>query len=1157
MVIISILVLNGFIGIYQDYNAEKATDALKKLQSDSATVLREGNWKTIKSGEVVPGDIINIKLGDKVPADARLIKMNTLSIYANQSSLTGENKDVSKEAGVCKSDEILGQTNMIFSGSLVNNGNGNAVVCYTGMHTEIGCIQKETQDAKKDTEDEKTPLGEKLDKFGESLEKAIFWVCILIWVINIRNFSDPMLGGVVKGALYYFKIAVSLAVAAIPEGLPAVITTCLALGTRRMTQNNAIIKKLPSVETLGCTTVICSDKTGTLTLNQMVATEFHLFGSSSTDILTSDVECDSYNPNKEILNKALTKVNSLPNVRKMIDCMIMSSTCTIEKAGEFYKPVGTATEAAIVTLACKFGKHDGKTNEEYAAHVRSQWSVKNVLDFDAKRKAMSVIIRKNGEADNVLYVKGAPERIIQASKSVALSDGKEAALSQNDKNILERKIHEIASKGLRVLALAHKADIGNLKNFEGIDDRNHPSAELLKDPEQYSTIENDLVLIGFVGIKDPVRAQVPGSIKLCKQAGVIVFMVTGDIKETAFSIGKEIGLVTDEDAEEFSLTGAEFEAKSNEEMKVILKKAVSQQKGMIFSRTAPKHKRHLVKLLKEIDQIVAMTGDGVNDAPALQQADIGIAMGITGTEVAKNVASMILADDNFATIVKAVEEGRGIYENMKAFIRYMISSNIGEVVSIFLSSVLGLPDGFNSIQLLWVNLVTDGLPAMALSFNPADSDIMVRPPRDKNDGIVDGFLMVRYFATGIYVGLGTVGIFLYWYLYYGWSVDQHPLVTFDRLRNWAECPNWKDFRVADFDNLGLDKDPCLYFTAGKARASTMSLSVLVMIEMFNAFNALSENQSLFKTGILINKYLLLAVSTSVALHCVILYIPYFNFLFATAPLSVGVSCLHSRTGSWSSSSPSPSSSSTRSSSSSPEVSSRHRSTREKPKPTNRVINPSIEPIKRTPELLRALLPAHQVELFLQLQLFIARSRQKELQFFFSLHQLVCVGQDRLDHLVGLVDACVESLLPELLFRGHLLDGLHQLVQVAAHRFQLRDVLLVVFFVRGRYSPAFVRSSPDHQREEERLVEEVDALLERDRVLQRPEKNLFVCADVHQLLVQLHLRSVLEVPQLYQEPAEPAVDVDFVVVHALHELYCWPTEQPHHQRDELEYGIHLY
>lgn len=663
--IITILVLNGCIGIYQDYNAEKATEALKKLQSESATVLREGSWKTIESSELVPGDIINVKIGDKIPADARIIKMKTLSLYTNQSSLTGENKDVSKDAGKVAIDDIIGQTNMVFSGSLCTNGDAEAVVCYTGMSTQIGEIQKEVKEAEKDTEDEKTPLGEKLDEFGALLEKSIFYICIGIWVINIRNFSDPMLGGVIKGALYYFKIAVALAVAAIPEGLPAVITTCLALGTRRMTQNHAIIKKLPSVETLGCTTVICSDKTGTLTLNQMVATEFHIFGKNCTDIISSDVETNSYNPNCKVLNKAFAKIEDFSNVTDLLDSIALSSTCTIEKVGDEYKPIGTATEGALVTLAAKFGSFYGKENEKFVDNLRSHWSIKNVLAFDSKRKAMSVLARRNDTSENIMFAKGAPERILQSSKFVVLQNGSFAPLSESDKKTLHNKVLQVASKGLRVLAVAKKVDIGNLKTFEGVNHKDHPAAEIMKDPENYPELEKDLCLLGFVAIKDPVRKEVPISINSCKQAGIVVFMVTGDIKETAFSIGKEIGLVSDGDEKEYCLTGAEFESIDDEKMKARLKKAMDNKRGMIFSRTAPKHKRRLVKLLKEINQVVAMTGDGVNDAPALQQADIGIAMGITGTEVAKNNASMILADDNFATIVKAVEEGRGIYENMK------------------------------------------------------------------------------------------------------------------------------------------------------------------------------------------------------------------------------------------------------------------------------------------------------------------------------------------------------------------------------------------------------------------------------------------------------------------------------------------------------------
>ena len=665
------MILNGCIGIYQDYNAEKATEALKKLQSDSATVFRESQWRTIPSTDLVPGDIINVKIGDKVPADARIFKMKTLSLYVNQASFTGESRDASKDSGSVSTDEIIGLTNMVFSGSLCTNGDADAVVCYTGMNTQIGDVQKQVNEAKKDTEDEKTPLGQKLDDFGQLLERAIFWVCIGIWIINIRNFSDPMLGGIVKGALYYFKIAVALAVAAIPEGLPAVITTCLALGTRRMTKNNAIIKKLPSVETLGCTTVICSDKTGTLTRNQMVATEYLTFGKSSTDIASTEIETNSYNPNCKIHNAALQQINNFKNISDLVEGIVLSSTCTIEKVGDEFRPLGTATEGALMTLAGKFGTYYGKENEKFTDSIRDQWTIKNVLAFDSKRKAMSVLARKNGSTDNIMLAKGAPERILNVSSHVVLQDGSLAPLTESDRKVLHNKVIETASKGLRILAIAKKTEIGNLKSFNGVSDKTHPATELMKDPENYPQLETDLCLIGFVAIKDPVREQVPLAIKQCKKAGIVVFMVTGDIKETAFSIGKEIGLVTDGDEKELCYTGSEFESINDDKMKEILLKAVNSQKCMIFSRTAPKHKRRLVKLLKDVGQIVAMTGDGVNDAPALQQADIGIAMGITGTEVAKNNASMILADDNFATIVKAVEEGRGIYENMKVYIELL------------------------------------------------------------------------------------------------------------------------------------------------------------------------------------------------------------------------------------------------------------------------------------------------------------------------------------------------------------------------------------------------------------------------------------------------------------------------------------------------------
>jgi Ca2+-transporting ATPase len=401
-------------------------------------------------------------------------------------------------------------------------------------------------------------------------------------------------------------------------------------------------------------------------------------------------------------------------------------------------------------------------------------------------------------------------------------------------------------------------------------------------------LEQNPILIGVVAIQDPPRPEVTEAIRLCRNAGISVIMITGDIKETAQAIGKEIGIVSESELVYSSFTGQEFEQFSPQKQKEILTNALEKNGGLLFSRAEPKHKKILVKELANLNQIVAMTGDGVNDAPALKQANIGIAMGINGTEVAKEASDMVLADDNFATIVKAVEEGRAIFANMKAFIRYMISSNIGEVVSIFMSSILGIPDGFNSIQLLWVNLVTDGLPATALSFNPPDPEIMNKPPRKHDEPIITPWVFTRYVVVGTYVGLATVGIFIYWYCYYDWAGDGHTLVKFGELSNWSECvaSTWTGTHIANYgEYTQFTKDPCLYFTLGKQKASTLSLTVLVMIEMFNALNALSEDSSLLTIGLFCNPLLWVAIALSVILHCAIIYIPFLGNIFGTDPLS--------------------------------------------------------------------------------------------------------------------------------------------------------------------------------------------------------------------------------------------------------------------------------
>ena len=443
-----------------------------------------------------------------------------------------------------------------------------------------------------------------------------------------------------------------------------------------------------------------------------------------------------------------------------------------------------------------------------------------------------------------------------------------------------KNVDSLAAQGLRCLAFAEIPNAGSLSNLT---DSN--KTELLSDISSYDKHENSATFVGIVCIKDPVRNEVKPAIKDCKTAGIRVIMITGDSRETALSIAQELNIIEKtDDPKHCVFTGSQFEAMTPAEKK----KAVGGDSGKVFSRVEPAHKRELVKILIELGQIVAMTGDGVNDAPALKQAHIGIAMGITGTEVAKNASDMVLADDNFATIVKAIEEGRSIYSNMKAFIRYLISSNIGEVLSIFFTAMLGIPEGFSSVQLLWVNLVTDGPPATALGFNPPDFDIMKKPPRKQDDDLISGWVLVRYCVVGVYVGVATVGIFIYWYIF-AETGDGHTLVTWNQLSHWGDCPNWpKDsFQPVNFiEGMDFSQNPCSYFTQGKIKASTLSLSVLVVIEMLNALNAISEDNSLLTMSPFVNPYLLLAIAGSIGLHMMIVYVPFMATIFGIAAMNV-------------------------------------------------------------------------------------------------------------------------------------------------------------------------------------------------------------------------------------------------------------------------------
>ncbi|CAL8463437.1 g2971 [Coccomyxa elongata] len=931
-VILLILILNAIVGVWQESNAEAALDALKDSLSETATVLRNGQLVSeLPSRELVPGDVVELHVGDRVPADIRVVALKTATLRAEQASLTGESVAVLKSLGAVAEEgcELQAKDCMLFAGTAVANGTCRGIVNAIGMSTEVGAIQQQITDAAAEEED--TPLKKKLDIFGERLAQVIFAICVLVWVINYHHFLswDTVKGSTwipdlatikfsLNSCIYYFKIAVALAVAAIPEGLPAVITTCLALGTRKMAKRNAIVRKLPSVETLGCTTVICSDKTGTLTTNQMSVVQLIATGSSETDMRHITVEGTSFNPTLGGVVGVKALDRSLEAIAEV--CAVCNEARIESKEGVF-RAAGAPTEAALVVLAEKLGIPNAQQSAAIAAARKSdpdahadgvqqwycaKWRKLATLEFDRNRKSMSVIcaspsatpassgvqtrrtVRASG--GNVLLVKGAAESLLERSTQVLLEDGSVVALTEPAKKKIMAAVDAMAARALRCLAFAQKTELGDFASYDG--DTSHPAHKQLLDPVNYADIESGLTWLGVAGLIDPPRPEVKGAIEDCVRAGIRVVVITGDNKLTAEAICRKIGVFGDEetDLEGKSLTGRQFVELPLEKRRAILEG----EGGRCFSRAEPRHKQDIVRLLKEMGQVVAMTGDGVNDAPALKLADIGVAMGIAGTEVAKEASDMVLADDNFSTIVAAVEEGRAIYNNMKAFIRYMISSNIGEVASIFLTAALGLPENLIPVQLLWVNLVTDGPPATALGFNPPDVDIMQKPPRKSTEELVTPWLFFRWMLVGAYVGFATVGVFCAWYMFDSFlgidlSGDNHTTVTWHQLRNWESCHTWSDFKATPYLAGGRVvnfAEPCDYFREGKAKASTLSLSVLVAIEMFNALNALSEDNSLLQMPPWCNPWLLVAMALSFGLHFIILYVPMLASIFSIVPLSL-------------------------------------------------------------------------------------------------------------------------------------------------------------------------------------------------------------------------------------------------------------------------------
>ncbi|KAG7350911.1 calcium-transporting ATPase [Nitzschia inconspicua] len=891
IVIVSILVLNAAVGVIQSQSAQDSLQALQELQPTLCTPIRGGVMQAnMPASELVPGDIIQLRVGDKVPADARIVELQSSTLQVDETSLTGESVTIAKLSGKDGISEpgapLQAQTGMVFAGTMITAGNAIAVCTSTGMNTEFGKIQQGVTEAQQELQ--KTPLGIKLDEFGDQLTVIIGIICVAVWLVSIPKMGGASFANRWDGAIYYAKVAVALGVAAIPEGLPAVITLCLSLGTRRMAQRNVLVRRLPSVETLGCTTVICTDKTGTLTTNEMTAVSL-MTVEGKCQVVEHSIEGISYSPVGKVegvdTEKELEQypkgaladvaaVAALCNDASIIGNDDVNDTKTpgsssIAIVEKIYERTGEPTEAALCVLAEKLGGMANNVRSGLAAPPSTLASAnvdawrtihprRATLEFNRDRKSMSVLSdfsHSGGKSmQNRLLVKGAANMVLDRCSHVKQRDGKVVKINPRLKRDLETKITQMATRPLRCLALAVKDTHDLPRSLQAFDGRDIGNNPLLRDPSKYRDIESGLTLVGIVGIKDPARPEVADSINECSKAGIRVMMITGDARDTAIAIAKDVNIF-EKNADPVSLKafeGREFFLKSEDEQLEILRKD-----NIVFCRAQPADKQKLVKMLQRLGEIPAMTGDGVNDAPALQQAAIGIAMG-TGTAVSKEASDMVLADDNFSTIVSAVEEGRTIYANMQAFICFLISCNIGEICAIFFATLAGFPEPLTAMHLLWINLVTDGPPATALGFNPPSPDIMSAPPRPSDEPIMTRWLLTRYVLTGLYVGIATIGVFAQHYVQQGVSLSD--------LANWSRCGQaWIP------SEGGAAMCSTLFRESGRMLPQTLSLTTLVCMEMLKALSAVSVNDSLFRVGPQSNKWLLLGVSGPFLLHLFVLY----------------------------------------------------------------------------------------------------------------------------------------------------------------------------------------------------------------------------------------------------------------------------------------------
>ncbi|PKM83743.1 MAG: calcium-translocating P-type ATPase, SERCA-type [Firmicutes bacterium HGW-Firmicutes-13] len=795
--IIIIVILNACLGFFQEYKAEKSLTALRKLTAPTAKVLRNGEFKQISAREVVPGDILFLETGDKIPADVRLLKAVNLAV--DESALTGESKAVNKKTAPLVGTSLsLGDLkNMGFMGSVITRGRGIGLAVATGMDTEMGKIAHMIQH----TEAEDTPLQKRLAQLGKVLVSACLVVCSAVVVM-----------GILRGESVYkmFLAGVSLAVAVIPEGLPAVVTIALALGVQRMIKRKAIVRKLPAVETLGCATVICSDKTGTLTQNKMTVREIYAGGNLYR------VEGEGYDPkgkfflqNKIInplkdknLETALTISAMCNNSRLFKSKVSVLPKWRRAKNSPVWEIQGDPTEGALMAAAAKggFWRQELEKSEKRIEE----------FPFDSGRKRMTVICEKL-KGERRAYVKGAPDVILNVCTH-CYRNGRVIKLDTYLKKEIIENNSLMAGKSYRNLAVAYKDMPLNV-------------------PLNEESVEKDLVFVGILGMMDPPRPEVLPAVQKCRKAGIKTVMITGDHQNTALAVARSINLMPPGGE---IVTGAQLNRLDDRQLEEKVDNI------FVYARVSPEHKLRIVRALKKRGHVVAMTGDGINDAPAVKEADIGIAMGISGTDVTKEAASLVLADDHFATIVSAIEEGRNIYDNIRKFIRFLLACNTGEIFTMFFALLIGLPLPLRPIQILWVNLVTDGLPAMALGVEAPEKDIMRRSPRLKQEGIFSRGLWFKILSRGSLIGFITLAAFA----------------------------------------AGLST------TGDLERARSIGFSTLIIMQLLHVFDCRSEHTPFWRISLRSNLYLVLSVFSSLAMLLIVLYWPWLQGVFRTKPLNL-------------------------------------------------------------------------------------------------------------------------------------------------------------------------------------------------------------------------------------------------------------------------------